>query len=76
MSNNIPGLISKQPKAAAQEPVMFIAEALNAQTLAWHGQHYEYFYSQECPDTIAVGDRIEAIFVPETQQIWVIGKIV
>lgn len=72
----IPGLISKEAKPAAEEPIMFIAEAFDAQTLTWHGQHFEFFYSQECPDTIAAGDRIEAIFVPETQQIWVIGKVV
>jgi len=72
----IPGIIPKEAKPVAEEPVMFVAEAFDAQTLIWHSQHFEFFYSQECPDVITAGDRIEAVFVPETQQIWVIGKIV
>jgi len=76
MTLPIPGIILKETKPAAEEPVMFVAEAFDAQTLIWHGQHFEFFYSQEYPDVVAAGDRIVVIFVPETQQIWVIGKIV
>jgi hypothetical protein len=72
----IPGLIMEPDlPGVGQPPMVFVAQVASANSLTWMGQVFEFFLSQECPEAIAAGDRVEAIYVPEMGQVFVIGKI-
>jgi hypothetical protein len=54
---------------------MFIAEAASSNSVIVAGSRVEVFTTHESPSGVAVGDRVRVLFVPETQQCFVIEKI-
>ncbi len=57
------------------EPVMFIADAAASNTVVWKGARLEVFTTKESPSTITPGQRVRALYVPETGQVFVLEVI-
>lgn len=76
MASPIPGLQKQIDRPPAVIPrQMFIAEMASANSVMVAGSRVEVFTTDESPSSVAVSDRVRMLFVPETQQCFVIEKI-
>jgi hypothetical protein len=71
----VPGFTEKAPPPEVREPIIFTGTMIADNALTHHGQVAECFLSAECPDEPEAGDRVQAAFVQETQQVYIIAKI-
>jgi hypothetical protein len=71
----IPGKYESGAPPEVSEPVFFVGELLAGNMVSYCGVAIEVFLSVECPDIPAMGDRYQCMWIPESQQIMLIGKI-
>ena len=53
----------------------FFATMVSTGSVYWKGAFFEVFTTLESPTSLAVGDRVRCLFVPETQQVFVLEVI-
>lgn len=76
MPMQIPGRTQSTISPIAQDELgVFVAEMADSQSIVFRGQRIEAFYTGESDNYASAGDRVQCMFVPQMQSVFVLGKI-